>query len=66
MRRYIVTFWEPVEKSWPTVEGRLQARKARYGAVVISKGTVTIECPEETALLLRDDEAVHSLLIARP
>ena len=61
MRKYIVSFWDSAQKSWPTVEAYLRGKGAIYNVGKVAE-TVVVECPEETALLLRDHDDVMSLL----
>lgn len=66
VRRYTATFWQPTVNVWPVIEERLKTAGAVFKVTGKGFDTVVVECPEETALLLRDDVTVQSLLIARP
>lgn len=64
MRKYIVTFWDSATASWPTVADLLKAKNAPYNLIPSpsTASSVVVECSEETALVIRDSEAVMSLL----
>lgn len=68
MRKYIVTFWDSATASWPALSEVLKAKSAPYN-LIPSPSTATsvvVECSEETALVIRDSDAVMSLLAVPP
>lgn len=68
MRKYIVTFWDSATASWPALAEALKAKNATYNLIPSpsTDATVVVECPEETALIMRDSDAVMSLLAMPP
>lgn len=64
MRRYVVTFWKKCEDVWPEILRQLMIGEAAF-SVIERRGdnAIVVECPEKTALFLRDRNEVQSLLV---